>query len=184
MNNPAAKYYRERGGASADSGIPRSRLVRSTDLSLPCEGETRRFILHEHHPVGALDSLLDQGAEIARSLWDASSLIADFDIEYVNFDRPEEAFLESGASVCSASARAADDREFTRRLRDHSAPSAQRARASFRLADRAEFARLSFTWRSWATNRRACGKRSRNSPRLTAKSSQSIWRERSPGSAW
>ena len=40
-----------------------------------------------------LNSLLDGGFEICRSLWDRDALIADFDIEYVNFDNPDEAFL-------------------------------------------------------------------------------------------
>ena len=42
----------------------------------------------------ALDSLLDNGFEICRSLWDRNALIADFDIEYVNFDNPAEAFFD------------------------------------------------------------------------------------------
>ena len=41
-----------------------------------------------------LDSLLDGGFEICRSLWDGKALIADFDIEYVNFDHPAEAFVD------------------------------------------------------------------------------------------
>ncbi|MBX6324635.1 MAG: hypothetical protein IRY93_01205, partial [Chthoniobacterales bacterium] len=46
------------------------------------------------HPAAALDSLLDGGFEICRSLWDREALIADFDIEYVNFDNPAEAFVD------------------------------------------------------------------------------------------
>jgi hypothetical protein len=42
----------------------------------------------------ALNSLLDGGLEICRSLWDRDALIADFDIEYVNFDNAAEAFTE------------------------------------------------------------------------------------------
>ena len=42
----------------------------------------------------SLNLLLDCGFEICRSLWDRTGLIADFDIEYVNFDNPTEAFLE------------------------------------------------------------------------------------------
>ena len=42
----------------------------------------------------ALNSLLDGGFEICRSLWDRNALIADFDIEYVNFDNPAEAFVD------------------------------------------------------------------------------------------
>lgn len=46
------------------------------------------------YSTSALNSLLDRGFEICRSLWDGSGLIADFDIEYVNFDNPAEAFVE------------------------------------------------------------------------------------------
>jgi hypothetical protein len=41
----------------------------------------------------SLNSLLDRGLEICRSLWDRAGLIADFDIEYVNFDKSAEAFV-------------------------------------------------------------------------------------------
>jgi hypothetical protein len=37
---------------------------------------------------------LERGFEICRSLWDRDALIADFDIEYVNFDNPAEAFVD------------------------------------------------------------------------------------------
>jgi hypothetical protein len=42
----------------------------------------------------SLSSFFEDGFEICRSLWDRNSLIADFDIEYVNFDNPAEAFVE------------------------------------------------------------------------------------------
>ncbi len=45
------------------------------------------------YPSRSLDSLLNGGFEICRSLWDAEGLIADFDIEYVNFDDGTEAFV-------------------------------------------------------------------------------------------
>jgi len=45
------------------------------------------------YPTRALDSLLDGGFEICRSLWDTEGLIADFDIEYVNFDDGAEPFV-------------------------------------------------------------------------------------------
>ena len=41
-----------------------------------------------------LNSLLDRGLEICRSLWDRYTLVADFDIEYINFDNPAAVFLE------------------------------------------------------------------------------------------
>jgi hypothetical protein len=48
----------------------------------------------ETYSSAALNSLLGGGFEICRSLWDREALIADFDIEYVNFDNPAAAFLE------------------------------------------------------------------------------------------
>src|SRR6516162_1181254 len=36
----------------------------------------------------------DAGFEISRSLWERDGLIADFDIEYVNFDNPAETFVD------------------------------------------------------------------------------------------
>jgi len=41
----------------------------------------------------ALNWLFSRGCEICRSLWDHNGLIADFDIEYVNFDDGAEAFV-------------------------------------------------------------------------------------------
>lgn len=49
--------------------------------------------LDRHWADSSLDLLLERGLEICRSLADETSLLADFDIEYVNFDRPAEAFL-------------------------------------------------------------------------------------------
>jgi hypothetical protein len=47
------------------------------------------------HP-GELFSFLDRGCEVERSLWDRASLVADLDIEYVNFDFPGEPYLDPG----------------------------------------------------------------------------------------
>ena len=43
---------------------------------------------------GDLDFFLAQEWDVARSLWDKQSLVADLDIEYVNFDFPAEPFLD------------------------------------------------------------------------------------------
>ena len=59
-------------------------------------GDERSHRLHERRDYRSLDSLLASGSEIYRSLWDENSMLADFDIEYVNFDHPVEAFLEPG----------------------------------------------------------------------------------------
>jgi hypothetical protein len=45
-------------------------------------------------PPSALGSCLDEGLDVARSLWDHDALIADFDIDYVNFDFPAEPYLD------------------------------------------------------------------------------------------
>ncbi len=57
-------------------------------------GDTDQLDLHHHYGIQALDSLFDSGLEICRSLWDETSLLADFDVEYVNFDHAAEAFLD------------------------------------------------------------------------------------------
>ena len=53
-----------------------------------------RLLPFKPYPPRALNSLLASGFEISRSLWDHYALIADFDIEYVNFDDPAEAFVD------------------------------------------------------------------------------------------
>ena len=57
-------------------------------------GDQDEPYLDRRWPHSALDSLLDHGFEINRSLWDDTSLLADFDVEYVNFDRPAEAYVD------------------------------------------------------------------------------------------
>jgi len=93
MNSPAEEYYKSadvRGRVREFLG--RDSLGRATCCYLT-KGETAALHIHERHPVRDLDSLFDEGAEIARSLWDSTSLIADLDVEYVNFDRPAEAYV-------------------------------------------------------------------------------------------
>ncbi len=57
-------------------------------------GDLQKARLHQHYGVGAMESLFNAGSEICRSLWDETSLLVDFDVEYVNFDHAAEAFLE------------------------------------------------------------------------------------------
>jgi len=68
------------------SHVPTCRYIVAGD-------ELAQYVDHPQ-PVTTLKSSLDQGLEIGRSLWDETSLIADFDMEYVNFDHPAEAFIE------------------------------------------------------------------------------------------
>lgn len=49
---------------------------------------------YDPKPVSELWQYFERGTELARSLWDRTSLIAHLDIEYVNFDRPELAYIE------------------------------------------------------------------------------------------
>ena len=96
MNEKVAQYYeraevqtRIRDFLGRDSlGKPACRYL--------AKGETTELHLHERHSVSDLEALFDEGTEIARSLWDETALIADLDVEYVNFDRPAEAFLNPG----------------------------------------------------------------------------------------
>ena len=57
-------------------------------------GDAEQPRIQNHYEVRALDSLFDAGREISRSLSDETSLLADFDVEYVNFDDAAAAFLE------------------------------------------------------------------------------------------
>ena len=69
-----------------------SSLEESTCIYLVGEGSTSG----EHTgpvPPAELGSLLERGLEVRRSLWDRAALIADLDIEYVNFDFPAEPYL-------------------------------------------------------------------------------------------
>ncbi len=45
-------------------------------------------------PPGELPLFLSRGWDVGRSMWDATSLIVDLDVEYVNFDFPAEPFLD------------------------------------------------------------------------------------------
>ncbi len=49
---------------------------------------------HEPKTVQNIVQFLGDGIEVGRSLWDRKSLIADIDVEYVNFDVPSESYLE------------------------------------------------------------------------------------------
>ena len=51
--------------------------------------------LFERQPPDALDRMLDEGDELARSLEDRLSMLIHLDIEYVNFDDPAAAYLDA-----------------------------------------------------------------------------------------
>ncbi len=57
-------------------------------------GDLLSVHLHEPRTVSELDGLLGKQNEIFRSLWDRTALIADLDVEYVNFDRPEKVYAD------------------------------------------------------------------------------------------
>jgi hypothetical protein len=51
--------------------------------------------MFERQPPEALDHMLEEGGELARSLEDRLSMLIHLDIEYVNFDDPAEAYLNA-----------------------------------------------------------------------------------------
>jgi hypothetical protein len=51
--------------------------------------------LFKRQPPDALDRMLDEGGELARSLEDRASMLIHLDIEYVNFDDPAAAYLDA-----------------------------------------------------------------------------------------
>jgi hypothetical protein len=72
-------------GSSSD-GTSAAEFISASDQTAPPPSES--------YSPRALDLILARGFEIYRSLWDRDALIADFDIEYVNFDNPAEAFVD------------------------------------------------------------------------------------------
>jgi len=57
-----------------------------------CDGRLPTEI--EHIPIEAWESALESPGDLARSLADRNSLIVHLDIEYVNFDYPEEPYVD------------------------------------------------------------------------------------------
>jgi hypothetical protein len=51
--------------------------------------------MFERQPPEALDRMLEEGGDLARSLEDRLSMLIHLDIEYVNFDDPSEAYLNA-----------------------------------------------------------------------------------------
>jgi len=84
-NSDVRRRMREFIGATALDGASCEFLAGSDENASP------PFTPHSPRELGPL---LDGGFEICRSLWDHDALIADFDIEYVNFDNPAEAFAD------------------------------------------------------------------------------------------
>ena len=84
-------------------GHVRQRIGEFLGGAFPDKGSAMYFaagteFASQHHdalPPEELPSWLDQGAELYRSLWDRKSLICHLDIEYVNFDHPSYAFVNT-----------------------------------------------------------------------------------------
>lgn len=57
-------------------------------------GDGKEESLRQPRPPRELHECLDEGLEIGRSLWDRESFLVHLDIEYVNFDRPAEVYLD------------------------------------------------------------------------------------------
>src|ERR1039457_1016045 len=88
------EYYRDQNVRARIVEFLGGNVLETPTCSYVVGGDTEGPRLDRHLGVRALDSLFDEGFEICRSLWDETSLLADFDIEYVNFDHPAEVFLE------------------------------------------------------------------------------------------
>lgn len=71
-----------------------SRSERATARFISIEGRGA-YRWYNPHPTSALAELLEQHAEVARSLWDSESLLVDLDMEYVNFDDAAEPHRDS-----------------------------------------------------------------------------------------
>jgi hypothetical protein len=82
--NVRARIVEFLGGNSLQE--PTCRYLIAGNESRPC--------LDQPHAACMLESLLDEGLEINRSLWDKTFLLADFDVEYVNFDHADAVFVE------------------------------------------------------------------------------------------
>ncbi|MBD3322541.1 MAG: hypothetical protein GF350_15675 [Chitinivibrionales bacterium] len=85
----------------------RNRHVRNRILEfLGCDRNSEATCMYVSHytdsgkylpraePVSSVNSIQDYRSGMFRSLWDRRSLVADLDIEYVNFDFPAEAYLD------------------------------------------------------------------------------------------
>ena len=93
MINPSTSYY-------ANANV-RARIVeflggdasRYGTCRYVTKGDTQALQLGQRHRTRDLEAFLGDGNEIVRSMWDKCSLLADFDVEYVNFDNPAEVYL-------------------------------------------------------------------------------------------
>lgn len=59
---------------------------------MPTERSTAAYF--HPSPTDRLDTLLDNGADLSRSLWDRRALVVHLDIEYVNWDFAAEPYLD------------------------------------------------------------------------------------------
>ena len=98
----------------------------------------------------------------SRSLWDHYALIADFDIEYVNFDDPAEAFVDP-ERVFAIQQPVVETIEQLLRVTYRRAARAQRPRPPFCLANYAEFGRVQRTDGDRAWSPEFVGMRNRSS---------------------
>ncbi|WP_009960668.1 hypothetical protein [Verrucomicrobium spinosum] len=82
-------------------------------------GTESESMYRRRYPLKELPGWLNGGSEINRSLWDHEYLLAHLDIEYVNFDRPGEIYLdpERGFSLQQPVQRAVKDILFSYGIR-------------------------------------------------------------------
>ena len=94
-----ADYYRDRDVQARIIEFLGGDVLEHPTCGYLVGGDMEQPQRHHHSRVQDLHSLFDGGLEICRSLWDDTSLLADFDVEYVNFDRAAEVFLEPARAL-------------------------------------------------------------------------------------
>lgn len=95
MNQLLQRYYQEPSVRARIIDFLRGDSLDKATACYLTRGDRADAGLYEKHPLTDLDSFFEEGADIARSLWDSESLLVDLDVEYVNFDRAAEAYLNS-----------------------------------------------------------------------------------------
>ena len=137
-----------------------------------------------HRGIHALGGLFDAGSEICRSLWDETSLLADFDIEHVNFDHPADSFLDP-ERIFEIQEPVADIIERTvNDVRDFSVASPKWPRPSLYLAYPARFGSVQSSQRTRARSGKLVGVQGANFNRLKKKVFRWNWPALLPVLGW
>jgi hypothetical protein len=71
------------------------RRLRDATCAFLARTDSENPAIFERQPPEALDRMLEEGGDVARSLEDRLSMLIHLDIEYVNFDDPAESYLNA-----------------------------------------------------------------------------------------